>query len=64
MFAILGVIVQEVMHRLLGKVQGLDDALAKRLAPTRSLAAFEAYLSGGCEHCGIPMAKPASTRRG
>ena len=45
-FATQGEIAGEVVHALLGKAPGADGALARRLAPTTSVAAFDAYLMG------------------
>jgi len=39
-------IASEVVHALLGAIPGESDALAKRLTPTRSAAAFDIYLQG------------------
>lgn len=36
----------EVVHALLGVIPGQPDALARRLAPTRNVAAYDAYLKG------------------
>jgi TolB-like protein/DNA-binding winged helix-turn-helix (wHTH) protein/tetratricopeptide (TPR) repeat protein len=45
-FATQGEIAGEVVHALLGKTPGAEGALARRLAPTTSVAAFDAYLMG------------------
>ena len=45
-FATQGEIAGEVVHALLGKAPGAEGALARRLAPTTSVAAFDAYLMG------------------
>lgn len=39
-------IAEEVVHALLGAIPGEDSALSKRLAATRSEAAFDTYLQG------------------
>lgn len=39
-------IAEEVVHALLGAIPGEDSALSKRLATTRSEAAFDTYLQG------------------
>lgn len=39
-------IADEVVRSLLGAIPGRNQALAKRLAPTRNVAAFDAYLMG------------------
>jgi TolB-like protein/DNA-binding winged helix-turn-helix (wHTH) protein/Flp pilus assembly protein TadD len=39
-------IADEVLRSLLGAIPGRNQALARRLAPTRSVAAFDAYLMG------------------
>ncbi|MEO8365621.1 MAG: tetratricopeptide repeat protein [Pseudoxanthomonas sp.] len=39
-------IADEVVRSLLGAIPGREKALAKRLAPTRNVAAFDAYLMG------------------
>lgn len=39
-------IADEVVRSLLGAIPGRNEALAKRLAPTRNVAAFDAYLMG------------------
>ena len=45
-FATQGEIAREVVHALLGRSPGADGALARRMAPTTSVAAFDAYLLG------------------
>jgi TolB-like protein/DNA-binding winged helix-turn-helix (wHTH) protein/tetratricopeptide (TPR) repeat protein len=45
-FATQSEIAGEVVHSLLGAIPGESDALAKRLTPTRSAAAFDIYLQG------------------
>ncbi len=39
-------IANEVVHALLGAIPGEDDALKRRLTPTRNAAAFDVYLQG------------------
>lgn len=39
-------IADEVVHALLGVIPAQEGAIARRLAPTRSLAAYDAYLRG------------------
>ncbi|RZA25864.1 MAG: hypothetical protein EOP92_42930, partial [Lysobacteraceae bacterium] len=39
-------IAEEVVRSLLGAIPGRREALARRLAPTRNVAAFDAYLRG------------------
>lgn len=39
-------IADEVVRALLGVIPGRQEALARRLAPTRNLAAYDAYLKG------------------
>ena len=41
-----GDIAEEVVHALLGAIPDDDEALAKRLTPTRNEAAFDTYLQG------------------
>nr|WP_255492227.1 tetratricopeptide repeat protein [Luteimonas sp. MC1825] len=41
-----GAIAAEVVESMLGAVPGQGESLRRRLAPTRSVAAFEAYLRG------------------
>jgi DNA-binding winged helix-turn-helix (wHTH) protein/TolB-like protein/Flp pilus assembly protein TadD len=45
-FATQGEIAGEVVRALLGRTAGADGALARRLAPTASVAAFDSYLTG------------------
>ncbi|MFC3549953.1 winged helix-turn-helix domain-containing protein [Lysobacter cavernae] len=45
-FALQSEIANEVVQALLGVLPGDGQALAKRLAPTRSIAAYDAYLKG------------------
>ncbi|HEY8328835.1 MAG TPA: winged helix-turn-helix domain-containing protein [Rhodanobacter sp.] len=45
-FATQSEIAGEVVHALLGAIPGESDALAKRLTPTHSAAAFDIYLQG------------------
>jgi TolB-like protein/DNA-binding winged helix-turn-helix (wHTH) protein/tetratricopeptide (TPR) repeat protein len=45
-FATQSEIAGEVVHSLLGAIPGESDALAKRLTPTHSAAAFDIYLQG------------------
>ncbi|GAB3386324.1 winged helix-turn-helix domain-containing protein [Lysobacter fragariae] len=45
-FALQTQIAGEVVHSLLGDQPGSGDALARRLQPTRNVAAYDAYLKG------------------
>jgi TolB-like protein/DNA-binding winged helix-turn-helix (wHTH) protein/Flp pilus assembly protein TadD len=55
-FATQSEIADEVVHSLLGAIPGESDALAKRLTPTHSAAAFDIYLQGLglLQHAGSP----------
>lgn len=46
LFATQGVIAGQVVDSMLGAMPARSESLRKRLAPTRSVAAFEAYLRG------------------